>query len=310
MKPHLSIADLRRRDGRRFDPASIAFLSPAGLLLFVLFLAPIGYAFYLGLTNLQLIGLHATNFWFTGWFNLRAMFHDEEFYHSLWLTMVFVVGSGAFGATAAGLILAVLLQAGMPLLRIVVGALAMLACILPPVTVAVMWHASTATGGIFPFLLALPHGDLLYQHPMLVVSMANIWWLTGLSMLMFAAALKNVSHEMLEAARLERASAFQRFIRIVLPTLLPTIITSALLMCLLSFGNFTLIFLMTGGGPANATNILPLYSYVEGFTYHRLSYGALLGNVIVALSAIIGIVFVFAGYLSVRRATAVQRTGA
>jgi multiple sugar transport system permease protein len=309
VKSHPNIADLPRHDGRRFDPASLVFLSPAGLLLFVLFLAPIGYAFYLGLTNLQLIGLHATNFWFTGWFNLRSMLRDDEFYHSLWTTMVFVVGSGAFGATAAGLVLAMLLQAGIPLLRVAVGALAMLACILPPVTVAVMWHASTAAGGVYPFLLAQRHGDLLYQHPMLVVSMANIWWLCGLSMLMFAAALKNVSHEMLEAARLERASAFQRFTRIVLPTLLPTIITSALLMCLLSFGNFTLIFLMTGGGPANATNILPLYSYVEGFTYHRLGYGALLGDVIVVLSAIIGIIFVLAGYLSVRRATAVQRRG-
>jgi multiple sugar transport system permease protein len=309
VKSHPNVTDLPRDDGRRFDLASLVFLSPAGLLLFVLFLAPIGYAFYLGLTNLQLIGIHASNFWFTGWFNLRAMMNDSEFYHSLWVTMVFVVGSGAFGATAAGLILATLLQAGAPILRVTVGALAMLSCILPPVTVAVMWHASTATGGVFPFLLGQSHGDMLYQHPMLVVSFANIWWLSGLSMLMFAAALKNVPVEMLEAARLERASAFQRFNRITLPTLRPTIITSALLMCLLSFGNFTLIFLMTGGGPANATNILPLYSYVVGFTYHRLGYGALLGDVIVVLSAVIGIVFVLAGYVSVRRATAVQKRG-
>ena len=284
---------------------SLAFLSPAAFLLFALFLGPVGYALYLGLTNLQLIGPHATDFWFTGTTNLVTMVRDHEFYHSLWVTTVFVVGSGAIGSTVCGLALALLMQSGSAILRPIVGSLAMLAAILPPVTVAVLWHASTAEGGVYPFLLGLPHSDLLYAHPMAVVSAANIWWLSGLSMLMFAAAVRNISHEMLEAARLERATSWQRLIRIILPSIQPTIITSALLMCLLSFGNFTLVFLMTGGGPAYATNILPLYSYVQGFNYHRLGYGALLGNVIVLLSAALGIFFVYLGHLTDRRAKAV-----
>ena len=299
-----------RLDRRRFDPESLAFLSPATLILFLLFLAPVGYSFYLGLTNLQLIGPNSTNFRFTGTFNIRAMLRDMEFYHSLWVTMLFVVGSGAIGSTIGGLVLAMLIQVGTPFLRGVVGASAMLACTLPPVTVAFMWHASTTTGGVFPFLLGVPKAELLYTYPMTVVSVANVWWLCGLSMLMFGAALRNVSHEMMEAALLERANAVQRFVRITLPTLRPTIVTSALLMSLLSFGNFTLIFLMTGGGPANATNILPLYSYMQGFTFHRLAFGALLGNVIVLLSAILGVVFVLISYYSARRATSVKKLGA
>ncbi len=306
---HSDILKGRRIDGRRFDSASLAFLSPAGLLLFLLFLGPVVYSFYLGFTNLQLIGPHSTNFWFTGSVNLKSMFRNEEFYHSLYITMIFVVGSGAIGSTIGGLVLALLMQAGAPVFRGIVGAAAMLSCILPPVTVAVMWHASTSAGGVFPFLLGLPHVEFLYNYPMTVVSVANIWWLCGLSMLMFSAALRNISHEMIEAALLERASAYQRFIRIILPSLRPTIVTSALLMCLLSFGNFTLIFLMTGGGPANATNILPLYSYVQGFTFHRLGFGALLGNVIILLSAILGSLFVLIGYLSTRRATSVKKAG-
>jgi multiple sugar transport system permease protein len=291
----------RRLDGRRFDLASVVFLSPAGALLFLLFLAPVGYSFYLGLTNLQLIGPHSVNYWFTGSFNLKQMLADIEFNRSLWLTMVFVVGSGAIGSTIGGLILGLLLQGGSAFLRTVVGASAMLACVLPPVTVAVMWNASTNAGGVFPFLLGVPKMELLYSYPMTVVSVANIWWLCGLSMLMFSAALRNISAEMMEAALLERASAVQRFIRITLPSLRPTIVTSALLMSLLSFGNFTLVYLMTGGGPANQTNILPLYSYVQGFTFHRLGYGAMLGNVIVLLSALIGSLFIVASQFSSRR---------
>jgi multiple sugar transport system permease protein len=109
---------------------------------------------------------------------------------------------------------------------------------------------------------------------------------------MFAAALKNISRDMYEAAILENASAIQRFLRITLPMLGPTIMTSVLMMTLLSLGNFTLVFLMTGGGPDNATNILPIYAYVQGFRFNHLGYSAMLGNVMVVLSAGLGIVFV------------------
>jgi multiple sugar transport system permease protein len=296
----------RRLPTHRFEAMSLVFMSPAGLLLFLLFLAPVGYSFYLGLTNLQLIGPHSVHYWFTGLFNVRAMLRDHEFYHSLWVTVLFVVGSGAIGSTVAGLILAMLIQKGGRVLGGVVGGAAILACTLPPVTVAVMWHATTTVDGIFPTLLGMPKAELLYHFPMTVVSVANIWWLCGLSMLIFGAALRNISPELIEAAILERASGLRRFTRVILPSLRPTIVTSALLMSLLSFGNFTLIFLMTGGGPANATNILPLYSYMQGFTYHRLAFGAMLGNVIVLMSALLGVLFVLISRYSARRTATVK----
>ncbi|MDX8482565.1 sugar ABC transporter permease [Mesorhizobium sp. VK24D] len=299
----------RRLPSRGFEAASLVFMSPAGLLLFALFLAPVGYSFYLGLTNLQLIGPNSVNFHFTGLFNVQAMLRDREFYHSLWVTLLFVVGSGAIGSTAGGLALAMLIQKGHRVLGGVVGGAAMLACTLPPVTVAVMWKATTIADGIFPFLLGMPKVEVLYTYPMTVVSVANVWWLCGLSMLMFSAALRNISNEMIEAAIMERATSIQRFFRIILPSLRPTIVTSALLMCLLSFGNFTLVFLMTGGGPANATNILPLYSYMQGFTFHRLAFGAMLGNVIVLMSALLGLSFVLISSYSARRQSTLTKLG-
>jgi multiple sugar transport system permease protein len=63
-------------------------------------------------------------------------------------------------------------------------------------------------------------------------------------------------------------------------------------MTLLAFGNFTIVYIMTGGGPNNATNILPVYSYQQGFTFDNLAYGALLGNVMVVLAAILGFAYV------------------
>ncbi|MDN7846961.1 sugar ABC transporter permease [Burkholderia multivorans] len=275
-----------------FKPISLAFLAPAAVLLVVLFAIPVFYAMYLGFTNLQLIGPNAVNYSFTGFDNVRTLLDDDLFAESLLQTVTFVVGSGALGATLLGLAMALLMQNANAVVGKGVSALAILAWNLPPITIAVIWYAATTSGGTFPRLFGNAGEDILYNHPMLVVSIANVWSLAGLSMLMFAAALKSIPTDMIEAALLENANALQRLLRLKLPLLKPTILMSSLLMTLLSFGNFTLIYLMTGGGPDNQTNILPIYSYLQGFKFHRLGYSALLGNVIVLLSAALGLAFV------------------
>jgi len=93
-----------------FRPVSLVLLAPAAILLLSLLALPIVYAIYLGFTNLQLIGPHAVNYWFTGLENVRQLLSDDVFTSSLWQTVVFVVGSGAFGATVLGLALALLMQ--------------------------------------------------------------------------------------------------------------------------------------------------------------------------------------------------------
>src|SRR5262249_42599590 len=119
--------------------------------------------------------------------------------------------------------------------------------------------------------------------------------LAGLGLIMFSAALRNIPNDLYEAAELEGASSAQSLISITIPMLKSTIVTCALLMMLLTFGNFTLIYLMTGGGPGNDTNILPVYAYIQGFKFFKLGYAALLGNIMVILSAILGGFFLYFG---------------
>ncbi len=72
----------------------------------------------------------------------------------------------------------------------------------------------------------------------------------------------------------------------------PTVITTVLFIVLLSIGNFSLIYIMTQGGPFNATNILPVYSYQQAFTFQNLVYGALIGDVLVVLATILAFWYV------------------
>jgi multiple sugar transport system permease protein len=280
-----------RKDKERFQWSSLALLTPAFALLIILFLIPVGYAAYLGFTNLTLVGPTAVKWGYTGMANLHRLNSDTEFRSSLGLSAFFVVGS-IVGVLIFGYWLASLLMRSTPWVRVVVGGVVVIAWMMPAITAGMTWYASTTAGGTFATLTGLSNSDFLGSYPLLVVTIANIWSQTGFAMLVFGAALRNIPSEILEAADVENASRFQRFRLIVLPMLRPTMTAIVLLVALLSLANFSLIYVMTQGGPGNATNILPLYSYQQAFQFNNLAYGALIGNVMVVIAAIFGVLYV------------------
>jgi multiple sugar transport system permease protein len=289
----LSVSELwkTRKDKTRFQWSSLALLTPAFGLLAVLFLLPMGYAVYLGLTNLTLVGPTAIKWGFTGTQNLVRLKTDTTFWSSLWVTGIFIAGS-IVGVVVAGYVLASLLKRARPWMRIIVGGIVVIAWMMPAVTAGMTWYASTTQGGAFSVLTGLRNTNFLDNYPLFIVTLASVWSMTGFSMLVMGAALRNVPSEAIEAAIVENASAGQRFRMIVLPLLRPTIIAVVLLTALLSLANFSLIYIMTQGGPGNATNILPLYSYQQAFSYNNLAYGALIGNVMVLLATVFGVLYV------------------
>ncbi|MFZ0041149.1 MAG: sugar ABC transporter permease [Solirubrobacteraceae bacterium] len=287
-----------RLDRERFHWGSLTLLAPALVLLVVLFLIPVGYAFFLGFTNLRLVGPTAVNYSFTGLNNLRQLGHDTVFPLSVELTAIFVAGS-VVGTVIVGLGLALLLRNAYGLVRILVGGVVIIAWMMPAVTAGMTWYASTTAGGTFATLSGSSKSDFLHSSPMLIVTLANTWSQCGFAMLVFAAALRNIPGEVMEAATLENTSAWQRFRMIVLPLMRPTIVTVVLLVTLLTLANFALIYIMTQGGPGNSTNILPVYSYQQAFSFNNLAYGALIGDVMVIICMILGFAYVRASRLRV-----------
>lgn len=281
----------KRLDRERFQWGSLALLGPALALLVVLFLIPVGYAFYLGFTNLRLIGPTALHYHFTGTTNLHRLGQDTVFPQSLELTALFVAGS-VIGSVLVGLALALLMRSAYGWLRVVVGGVVIVAWMMPAVTAGMTWYASSTAGGTFATLIGSGQTDFLHTHPLLIVTLANTWSQCGFAMLVLAAALRNIPGEVIEAATLENASPWQRFRMVMLPLLRPTIVTTVLLVTLLTLANFALIYIMTQGGPNNATNILPVYSYQQAFEFNNLAYGALIGDVMVVIATILGFAYV------------------
>lgn len=275
-----------------FAWGTLVLLAPALALLLGLFVLPVGYSVYLAFTNLSLIGPTAVNYQFTGLANLVQLLQDPVFWTSTWLTFAFVLGSGVIGVTATGMILALLMRAATPVVRVVVGAIVIVAWMLPPVTAAIIWYAFSTADGTLAVLLGHPNADFLQSVPLLMVSLANVWSTAGFAMLVLAAGLRNIPDEIQEAAALENISAWKQFWGITMPLMRPTIVTTILLVSLLSLANFTLIWIMTAGGPGNATDILPVYSYQQAFVFDRLGYGSLISVVMVAMSAVLGVMYV------------------
>ena len=132
------------------------WLLPSAALLIGLFLIPVGYAIYLGFTNLELLGQYAQTYSFTGLANLQRMIHDPTFWYSVKLTLIFVIGSGIIAQTVLGLGLALLAQRVNVVVRSSVGAIVILAWVLPEITVAFVWYSFSQAGG---------HAQPYLRHP-------------------------------------------------------------------------------------------------------------------------------------------------
>ena len=104
----------------------------------------------------------------------------------------------------------------------IVGGIVVVAWMMPAVTAGMTWYAST-TGGAArsATLLGIPNTNFLDDYPLLVVTLASVWSMTGFAMLVMGAALRNIPSEAIEAATVENASTWQRFRMIILPLLRP-----------------------------------------------------------------------------------------
>src|SRR5437763_11415961 len=142
-----------RLDRERFQWSSLVMLAPGLALMLGLFIGPVLYAFYIGFTNLALVGSRSRDYSFTGLENVTRMLGDYVFVKSSWLTIIFVVGSAIVGQSVLGMLLATRLRHAVVPIRAVVGAVVVVALVLPEITVALVWYAFSQAGGTLSILL-------------------------------------------------------------------------------------------------------------------------------------------------------------
>jgi multiple sugar transport system permease protein len=268
------------------------------VVLLLLFLAgPVVYSVYLSFTNRALRGEGSSDTQLVGFANFAEAFTSAAFWNSVGLTLVFTIVSAIIGQNVLGLLLAVLMRRASKVVTAVTGAIVIGAWILPEVVTGYLWYTFLSDDGSLNALLGvvgLPPQDLLFSFSILAVSFANIWRGTAFSMLIYTAALSQISPEVEESARMDGAGPARRFFSITLPLIRSSIMTNLMLITLQTLSVFGLIYIMTTGGPGTSSQTLPLYMYEQAFSYGQLGYGTAVALLLLLIGGIASI-----GYLRV-----------
>ncbi|TFD70171.1 carbohydrate ABC transporter permease [Cryobacterium sp. Hb1] len=270
-------------------------LLPAMILLTIFLLGPVISSFYGSLTNASLSGATARNSSFVGFDNYAALFADPDFPKSVMLTLVFLIASAVVGQNILGLVLAILMRSSNRMARSLVGTFVVTAWVLPEIVAAFAAYAFFNDTGTLNKMLAaveIEGPNWLYALPLLSVILANIWRGTAFSMLIYAAALQDVPTEITESAEVDGARGWQRLLFITIPMIRRSISTNLMLTTLQTLSVFTLIFVMTGGGPGTDSSTLPVLAYQEAFQFGQLGFGTAIATVMLVVGALFSIAYI------------------
>lgn len=269
-------------------------LLPAVVLLLVFLVGPIVQAFYGSLTNAALTGSAAQDSEFIGLRNFTDLFANPDFPKSVLLTLAFLFFSAIVGQNVLGLGLALMLRNGSRVVRAVVSTIVVGAWILPEIVASFAAYAFFAKEGTLNALLAgigIPGPSWLYSLPMLSVILANIWRGTAFSMLVYSAAINDVPPDITESAEVDGATGWQRLVRITIPMIRRSISTNLMLTTLQTLSVFTLIYVMTGGGPGTNSSTLPVLAYQEAFSFSQLGFGTAIAVILLVVGAVFSIIY-------------------
>ena len=275
------------------------FVAPALLFIVLIMLYPLGYNVYLSLHDATVGTLLTGNAPFIGLENYREIIGDPTFRHSVVISALFTGGS-LFFQFIGGFALALFFNRSFPgsgLLR----ALLLLGWLLPIVVSANIWRwmldgSYGAVNYLLQSLGILQNPQFWLTEPrtaLIGVIIANIWLGVPFNAILLLAGLQGIPLSLYEAAKIDGANAWQRFLYITLPQMRPVTLTVLLLGFIYTFKVFDLIYVMTGGGPVDVTTTLPILTYELTFEFFRFGEGATAAAMLLLISLSLSLVYLW-----------------
>jgi multiple sugar transport system permease protein len=268
----------------------LLFLSPFLILFAVFLLYPIGYGFYISLTKWNLL----TPPRYIGLDNYRHLLHDHLFRTTLHNTLFFVALNVPL-SIALPLLLAVLVDA--PILGRTFFRSAFTTPLMMSVTTVSLlwvWFLNPTFGLINHYLdlLGLPNQYWLTQTPwsLVAIVVATVWWQTGFNLVLFLAGLQEIPEDLYDAAKVDGAGSWSLFRNITLPGLRATLLFVTATTIIGSFRVFGQVYVMTNGGPGDASRTLVFHIYQTGFQNFRMGGASAVAWVLFLIVAIFTLV--------------------
>jgi multiple sugar transport system permease protein len=283
---HLSVAQTRTR----FLPSIRAlrwrkagrylFVVPALAYITLVMLYPVAYNIRMSLEDVNIRTFLSGDAPFVGLDNYRTIVSDPVFRHAIKVSLIFTAGSLLFQFTI-GFALALFFNQPFPG-NGVIRSLFLLGWMLPTVVSGSIFRW-TLDGDFGVFNYALRELGLIDQPrfwltdpdtALIGTILANVWVGIPFNMLLLLAGLQGIPQTLYEAASVDGANAWQRFRSLTLPLMRPVSLSVLLLGIIYTFKVFDLIYVMTAGGPVDATSVLPVYAYQLTFKFFRFGQGA------------------------------------
>ena len=265
----------------------VLLVAPLVALVALFFLVPLVSAVYFSVVDFH--GFEADPP-FVGLANFVELANDPAVWPALMNNIIWII-VGTAAPLVIGLIVAVMLwnvRRGSTFYRLAF----FLPYILPAAAIGVVWSwiydpirgwlnlvlTTVGLGGFSTGWLGNPDTALG------AVLVTAVWTSTGFVVVIFLAALRNVDVELIDAATIDGANSAQRLWNVILPQIMPVFLMVTTITLIGGFAVFDLVFVMTGGGPAGATEVLGTYAYSSAFQLNRMSYGTALALVITLLA--------------------------
>jgi multiple sugar transport system permease protein len=282
-----------RRAAVRRAAIPYAFLAPGFVLFAALIIYPTIRAVQMSFYDWRVVAGATSDF--IGWQNYTTAFHDPIFWRAF-------ANSGAYMAMTVppqivlGLLVAMLLNAKAPG-RAIYRLLFYLPVVTSWVVVSLLFQYLFANAGLVNYVLHGVHatnGATSWLSgrwtAMVAISALGIWKGIGWSMMIFLAALQGVSRDLEEAALVDGAGRWRRFTTVTLHAIWPAAIFVTVMLVIGGFNVFTSVLLMTGGGPADQTQVLLTFMYEQAFKYLDFGYGSAIAVLLTVVVFVLSVI--------------------
>ena len=287
---------LRDAERRRFNRWALA---PGVIILFVIAVLPALYLLATSLTPFQLTTPGSATDFSTPFRNYRLLPGDPRFVNSL-VVQAKLSFWGVLFQVLLGMLLALLLNVQSRFVEFA-RTFFLIPMVLPPIVVAVIWKL-IYTPDISPIYyaasllnVAMPSLTSSVDFALLSIIIADTWEWLPFTFLMVLAALQTIPDEFSEAARVDGAHPVQIFYYITLPFITPILLVSTMFRLIDSVKAFPLIFLLTGGGPGNVTEVTNYYAYLLAFDTNEIGYSSAVTVVMLLLVMAVSLGLVWMG---------------
>ncbi|MDV2884621.1 sugar ABC transporter permease [Alkalihalophilus pseudofirmus] len=276
----IMISPEQKKNKRKKGKTILLFVLPALLVYSIFILYPIIATFNYSMYNWNGVQAQKT---FIGLENYFTLFSDSTFWQALQNNMLLVLVS-VFVQIPLGLIMALVLFSpimGKKFLNVIF----FLPYLMSTVAIGLLWifMYDPINGPVNQIVQLFGFNAIPWladkNTAMIAILIVVIWQFSPFYMILFKAAMVGIPDELYEAASIDGANELQKFFYVTLPALIPSFVTSSILAIVGSLKAFDIFYIMTGGGPGGATEILGTYMYKQGFINFSMGYASTIAAV-------------------------------